>query len=152
MLGRFSLMLGKFPLKRATQRVTWSFILVVIAGENSRVVALDELFWRHKSTWTIILTWRLLGLRATRQPLGGYIVAPLYFCDNIVATRRDREAKLCTHFWIPSRGCVQIWCRSHLKWRHSDGRSQVIDLRLPVSSRYIRYVRPNIKDLALVRH
>ena len=28
---------------------------------------------------------------------GGHIVAPLYFCDDIVATRRDREAKLCTH-------------------------------------------------------
>ena len=39
-----------------------------------------------------------LGLRATRQPLGGgHKVAPLYFCDDIVATREDREAKLCTH-------------------------------------------------------
>ena len=27
----------------------------------------------------------------------GHKVAPLYFCDDIVATRRDREAKLCTH-------------------------------------------------------
>ena len=29
--------------------------------------------------------------------LGGHKVAPLYFCDDIVAMRRDREAKLCTH-------------------------------------------------------
>ena len=28
---------------------------------------------------------------------GGHKVAPLYFCDDIVATRRDIEAKLCTH-------------------------------------------------------
>ena len=28
---------------------------------------------------------------------GGHKVAPLYFCKDIVATRRDREAKLCTH-------------------------------------------------------
>ena len=28
---------------------------------------------------------------------GGHIVAPLYFCDDIIATRRDREAKLCTY-------------------------------------------------------
>ena len=28
---------------------------------------------------------------------GGHIVAPLYFCDDIAATRRDREAKVCTH-------------------------------------------------------
>ena len=27
---------------------------------------------------------------------GGHKVAPLYFCED-VATRRDREAKLCTH-------------------------------------------------------
>ena len=27
----------------------------------------------------------------------GHKVAPLYFCDDIVATRRDRGAKLCTH-------------------------------------------------------
>ena len=27
---------------------------------------------------------------------GGHKVAPLYFCDDIVATRRDREAKLST--------------------------------------------------------
>ena len=27
---------------------------------------------------------------------GGHKVAPLYFCDDIVGTRRDREAKLCT--------------------------------------------------------
>ena len=44
-----------------------------------------------------VLTRQPLGLRATRQPLGGHKVAPLYFCDDIVATRRDREAKLCTH-------------------------------------------------------
>ena len=41
------------------------------------------------------LTRRPLGLRATRQPLGGHKVAPLYF-EKIVATRRDREAKICT--------------------------------------------------------
>ena len=47
----------------------------------------------------VSLTRQPLGLRATRQPLGGgHKVAPLYFCDDIVATRRDREAKLCTHF------------------------------------------------------
>ena len=28
---------------------------------------------------------------------GGHKVAPLYFCEDIVATRGDREAKLCTH-------------------------------------------------------
>ena len=28
---------------------------------------------------------------------GRHKVAPLYLCDDIVATRRDREAKLCTH-------------------------------------------------------
>ena len=28
---------------------------------------------------------------------GGHKVAPLYFCDDIVATRRDRKAKLRTH-------------------------------------------------------
>ena len=28
---------------------------------------------------------------------GIYVVAPLYFDDDIVATRKDREAKLCTH-------------------------------------------------------
>ena len=28
---------------------------------------------------------------------GGHKVAPLYFCDDIVATRRDREAKLRKH-------------------------------------------------------
>ena len=28
---------------------------------------------------------------------GGHKVAPLYFYDDIVATRRDREAKLRTH-------------------------------------------------------
>ena len=28
---------------------------------------------------------------------GGHKVAPLYFCDDIVGTRKDREAKLCTH-------------------------------------------------------
>ena len=28
---------------------------------------------------------------------GGIKLPPLYFCDDIVATRRDREAKLCTH-------------------------------------------------------
>ena len=28
---------------------------------------------------------------------GGHKVAPLYFCEDIVATRRDREAKRCTH-------------------------------------------------------
>ena len=28
---------------------------------------------------------------------GGHKVAPLYFCDDIVATPRDREAKHCTH-------------------------------------------------------
>ena len=44
------------------------------------------------------LTRRPLGLRANRQPLGGGAYScPLYFCDDIVATRRDREAKLCTH-------------------------------------------------------
>ena len=41
-----------------------------------------------------------LGLRATRLPLGGYC-CPLYFSDDIVATRRDRKAKLCTHKGIP---------------------------------------------------
>ena len=35
------------------------------------------------------------GPRATRQPLGAYS-SPLYFCDDIVVTRRDREVKLCT--------------------------------------------------------
>ena len=32
------------------------------------------------------------------QVAGGgiYVVAPLYFCDDIVATRSDTEAKLCT--------------------------------------------------------
>ena len=45
-----------------------------------------------------MLTRRPLGLRATRQPLGGgHKVAPLYFCADIVATQRDRETKLCTH-------------------------------------------------------
>ena len=28
---------------------------------------------------------------------GGHKVVPLYFCDDIVATEKDREAKLCTH-------------------------------------------------------
>ena len=28
---------------------------------------------------------------------GGHTVAPLYFCDDIAATRRGREAKLCIH-------------------------------------------------------
>ena len=28
---------------------------------------------------------------------GGHIVAPPYFCDDIVATRKDREAQLFTH-------------------------------------------------------
>ena len=28
---------------------------------------------------------------------GGHKVGPLYFCKDIVSTRRDREAKLCTH-------------------------------------------------------
>ena len=28
---------------------------------------------------------------------GGIKLPPLYFCDDIVATRCDREAKLCTH-------------------------------------------------------
>ena len=28
---------------------------------------------------------------------GGDKVASLYFCNDIVATQRDREAKLCTH-------------------------------------------------------
>ena len=44
-----------------------------------------------------LLTRQPLGLRATRQPLGGHKVAPLYFCEDIVATQRDREAKLCAH-------------------------------------------------------
>ena len=44
-----------------------------------------------------LLTRQALGLRATRQPLGGHKVAPLYSYDDIVATRRDREAKLRTH-------------------------------------------------------
>ena len=44
-----------------------------------------------------MLTLQPLGLRATRQLLGGgHKVAPLYFYDDIVGTRRDREAKLCT--------------------------------------------------------
>ena len=38
-----------------------------------------------------------MGLRATRQPLGGGIKLPPPFTDDIVATRRDRKAKLCTH-------------------------------------------------------
>ena len=46
-----------------------------------------------------LLTRQPLGLRATRQPLrGGIKLPPLYFCDDIVAMRRDRETKLCTHF------------------------------------------------------
>ena len=43
------------------------------------------------------ITRQPLGLRATRQPLGGIKLPTLYFCEDIVATRRDREAKLCTH-------------------------------------------------------
>ena len=52
-----------------------------------------------QNTWSsvISLTRQALGLRATRQPLWGHKVAPLYFYDDIVATRRDREAKLRTH-------------------------------------------------------
>ena len=39
------------------------------------------------------------GAGPPRHPpaAGGHKVAPLYFYDDIVATRRDREAKLCTH-------------------------------------------------------
>ena len=51
-------------------------------------------------TWCTLapLTRRPLGLRATRRLLGGgYIVAPLHICVDNVATRSDREAKLCTH-------------------------------------------------------
>ena len=45
-----------------------------------------------------MLTRRPLGLRTTRQPLGrGAYSCPLYFCDDIVATRRDRKTKRCTH-------------------------------------------------------
>ena len=53
----------------------------------------------YLNTWGAIhtLTRQPLGLRATLQPLGGHKVAPLYFCDDIVRTRKDREAKFCTH-------------------------------------------------------
>ena len=43
------------------------------------------------------ITRQPMGLRATRQPLGGHKVAPLYFCHDIVETRRGRKGKLCTH-------------------------------------------------------
>ena len=56
------------------------------------------MLYDHLALLDIIqLTRQPLGLRATRQPLGGHTVAPLYFCDDIVATRRDRKAKLCIH-------------------------------------------------------
>ena len=84
----------------------------------------------------------------------GHIVAPLYFCDDIVARWRHREAKLCTHLFeylakIVSKFSVDpIWNGV----THSDVRRQIIDLRLSVSSRYIRYVRPNTKNRLLVRN
>ena len=57
----------------------------------------------------IALSDRYIGLKSHVNPAaagpprrppaagGGAYSCPLYFCDDIVATRRDREAKLCTH-------------------------------------------------------
>ena len=102
-----------------------------------------------------LLTRQPLGPRATRQPLGGHKVAPLYLCDDIVATRRDREAKLFTHlpeYLADVMSKFGVNASRPFEMSYSDVGSQIIDLRLSDSSRYIRYVRPNIEDRLLVRN
>ena len=64
-------------------------IALVCLGEMAKIS------YHHHHLDLSLLTRQPLGLRATRQPLGGGgIKLP---CDDIVTTRRDREAKLCTH-------------------------------------------------------
>ena len=83
------------------------------------------------------------GPPPTRQPLGWniYLLLPPPFTSPMISSQRGDIEKQTLHTYssIVSRSRVKMWCRSHLRWRHSDVRSEKSNYRLAFLSFFTIY-------------